>query len=310
MTASTIVHDALVYSSEDAYLSTVVPFLEEGLAAGEGAVVATHARNRALLSDALGPRAGEVVMVDSGDVYRSPQDAVAAYHEVIGGFLSAGRPSVRAIGEVAYPADPDEQRAWMVYEPIAHTVFAESPLHVICPYDTRLLPPFLLEHAARTHQHLCGDIDAPDGAGFRDPEEVLRSLGETFPFPTTGRPDAEIDLADRDLARARRVFADLVARHLSADRAEEAALAITELLTNGMRYGTGSVAAAVWLLPDVLVCEVANDGPPIEDPAAGYRPPEPTAGGGMGLWIVRRLADAMSVARTERGPVVRFAMSA
>lgn len=310
MTPATIVHDALLYDSEEAYLSALVPFLREGIAAGEGTVVATNGPNRKLLADALGPQSKDVLLVDSADVYRTPQAAVAAYHQVIGGFLSEGRPSVRAVGEVAYPSTVDAQQGWLVYEPVAHSAFADVPLHVICPYDRRVLPAALIDHAQRTHQHVHEDALARPSPTFQEPGEALRSLPDVFPLAIETAPDVAMEVGAGGLGDARRSFAELVGRHLSSDRAEEAALVITELLTNGLRHGSGSVGAEVWLLPGGVVCEVRNEGPPIEDPIAGYRPPNPAAGGGMGLWIVRQLVDAMHVGRSERGPVVRFALTA
>lgn len=48
-------NNALVYESEDDYLACAVPFLREGIEAGEGAIVAHTKPGLAMMRDALGP---------------------------------------------------------------------------------------------------------------------------------------------------------------------------------------------------------------------------------------------------------------
>ena len=51
-----LIHEALVYSSDEEFLERLVPFLQEGLAAGDPARVVLTPNKSALLRDALGAR--------------------------------------------------------------------------------------------------------------------------------------------------------------------------------------------------------------------------------------------------------------
>lgn len=300
-------HDAFIYSSSDEYLATTVPFLLEGVAAGEGVVVATHDHNRVALEDALGPSAGRVMFVPSSDVYRSPHAAVAAYHSVLSHFAAQGKARVRAIGEVAYGPDERAHDAWLRYEPIAHAIFEGAPLSVICPYDARALPSRLVDHARRTHPHLAAAGSRLPSPDFVRPEEMIRTLPQRTAFGMSGAPDVSVGAAGSDVRPVRHMISDALAGRLSAQRAEEASIAIGEVLANGVRHGAGRVSAALWSHPDAIVCRIHNDGPAIGDSFAGYRPPVDPENGGMGLWIARQLSDEMAITNDARGPIVTMA---
>lgn len=306
MTA-TLEHDALIYRTPEEFLRGAVPFLRSGIANGEGVVVATGSRNRAALEGALGPDAGEVLFVSAEEVYRSPAVAVAAYHGVIESFLRRGKRSVRAIGEVFYGHDRRTHVSWLRYESLAHAIFECDPLHAICPYDAAALPARLIDHAIRTHPHLVGPGGRHSNAEFVRPDAMLRMLPELVSFNPHGAPDLSVGAAGEDIAPVRRLMAQAIARRLSPSRAEEAMIAVGELLANGVRHGRGRVSAAVWTYPEAIVVRIHNEGPPITDAVAGYRPPRDPANGGMGLWIARQFADELAIRHDDRGPVVTLA---
>lgn len=302
--SGTLEHDALIYRTPDEFLAATVPFLRAGIQGLEGVVVATTDRNRALLESALGAAASQVMFVAAGDVYRSPAAAIAAYHGVIDTFLRQGKKSVRAIGEVAYGEDRRAHESWLRYEPVAHAIFQDAPLHAICPYDATVLPARLIDHAARTHPHLLSDEHRQSNTAFIRPDAMLRMLPEMLSHEPHGAPDLSVGASGDDIVPVRRMVAEALASRLTAARAEEAMIAIGELLSNGVRHGRGRVSAALWTRSEVLVVRVHNEGPPIDDPYAGYHPPEHPASGGMGLWIARQFADELAIRHDARGPIV------
>jgi anti-sigma regulatory factor (Ser/Thr protein kinase) len=294
-------HDALIYDSDEKYLAAMRPFLLEGLDSGQGVAVATNERNKALLAKALGDRASEVLFVPGEDVYATPETAIRSYHGVIELFRRQGKSSVRAIGEVDYTGDTPR---WLRYEPIAHSVFEASPLHVTCPYDARTLPSELVEHARKTHPHLLEESGRASNEHFIAPLEVLQALGQIPSILPSSKPSMTVRATVDNTTSSRRAITDVVARVLSPERTSEAVLAIAEVVTNGLKHGRGSTTASLWTLPDRLVCLVRNAGPTIDDPLAGYRPPKQAATGGMGLWIARQLADRLEISADSQGPVV------
>lgn len=305
--STTLTHDAMIYGNDDAYLATTVPFLREGIERGEGTVVATHERNRASIGHALGAAAHDVVFVPSSEVYRSPQAAIAAYDNVIEMFRKQGRTSIRAIGEVAYPADERAHDDWLRYEPLAHSVFSDAPLHVICPYDTRALPGRLIDHARRTHPHVHADTARQPSSAFEDPTGILRAFMPPLPFDTSAPPALEIDGSALSARAARMRFEQLIARALPHERVAEAVLAFAEMLANASRHGDGPATAQTWIFDEAVLCRVRNDGPAITDPCAGYRPPSRAEVGGRGLWLARQLADGFAIEHDARGPIVSLA---
>lgn len=299
---SPIRHEALIYGSDDEFARAAAPFVADGIAEGSGVVVATHDRNRDLLLRMLGRDAESVVFAPSSDVYASLPSAIRAYHEAIDGFLRRGHTSVRAIGEVAYPADLD---GWMQYESVAHAVFVDAPLHVVCPYDARALPPALIDHARDTHPHLRDGDGCHSNDGFVEPHTLLRRYGASAPFVPSGPAALTVHVTGADdLATGRRALAQALQGRLPARRAEEAALVASELITNGLLHGGASVSVGLWDADDAVVLRVDNDGPAVDDPLAGYWPPQGSEHGGMGLWVARQLSDQLSIGAGDRGTVV------
>jgi anti-sigma regulatory factor (Ser/Thr protein kinase) len=94
-------------------------------------------------------------------------------------------------------------------------------------------------------------------------------------------------------------------------------IVLEELLTNLQRYGgrpeaePGVVGVALALDGDRLTIEFADDGPPF-DPLAAPPPDldsalDARAAGGLGLHIVRALAEEAHYARSATGNLVRLA---
>lgn len=299
---TTLQHEALIYDSDEEYVRSVAPFLAEGVARGDGVVVATHDRNRDAIARTLGADAAAVTFVPAAEVYASIPGAVRAYHAAVEGFVQRGHPSVRAIGEVAYP---DAFDGWLAYESVAHAVFADAPLHVICPYDARALPSELVQHARRTHPELRVGDHSRHNHEFDEPEAVMAALPPLPHAAGEGPPLGEVSVGDLDqLAEGRHAFAEILRSQLPARRAREATLVASELLTNGIVHGGAPCSLTIWATPRGVVYQVRNDGPAIDDPFAGYRPPPSPEGGGMGLWVARQLADRLDIAHDGQGTVV------
>lgn len=84
---------------------------------------------------------------------------------------------------------------------------------------------------------------------------------------------------------------------MPAGRVQDLVLAVHELASNAVRHGPGQGRARLWCRDGALCCQVEDGGrAPREGRAAGGTgaagwPCEP----GHGLWVVRLLADEMSV---------------
>src|SRR4029453_11567060 len=143
-------HNALVYESEDEYLARTVPFLREGIDAGEGAIVAHTKPGLAMTREALGPDAVQVTFVDVSDAYTRPAWTLAAYHKVFAGQLEK-TPVLRAVTDVQFGLDPAEWDLWTGYEAVFNRSFAHLPVWVWCSYNVEGTPDPIIEGVWQTH---------------------------------------------------------------------------------------------------------------------------------------------------------------
>jgi len=100
-------------------------------------------------------------------------------------------------------------------------------------------------------------------------------------------------------------------RELSDDLLADLKLAITEACSNSVRHAYGDRAGTVEiryeLRPDRLVVEVADDGPGF-DPREAEVAADELSEGGLGIAIIRAIADEFEIgpARAGRGSRLRF----
>lgn len=112
-----------------------------------------------------------------------------------------------------------------------------------------------------------------------------------------------VDHAPSSAAAARRELgADLAARGLPREVVDDAALILSELVGNAVRYGRplpGNVLQVAWAVePDCLVVKVTDGG---SSQVPHYRPAGPSEVRGRGLTIVNALARTWGVDRYENG---------
>jgi anti-sigma regulatory factor (Ser/Thr protein kinase) len=92
---------------------------------------------------------------------------------------------------------------------------------------------------------------------------------------------------------------------VSPERADDLALAVSEVAANSIRYGGGGGLLRIWRDGQTLVCEVRDRGY-IDDPLIGRTAPEPMAEGQRGLWLVNQLCDLVQLRSLDDGVVVRL----
>jgi len=92
-------HDALLYDDREQLVAAAVPFLLDGLAAGDAAVIATSARTASILREAVDsdPR---VHVLDRGDVYRArTPTAITTFRELADERSAEGAQQVRVVAQ-------------------------------------------------------------------------------------------------------------------------------------------------------------------------------------------------------------------
>jgi anti-sigma regulatory factor (Ser/Thr protein kinase) len=299
------VHDALYYDSDEELLTVAVPFLRDGLEAGEAVAMACPERVRGLLSAALDddPR---VHLLAPDEIYGHSAVAVSAQRSYVEGALRAGAPRVRIVGEVKFGDTEATWRHWARFESVINVGLAEYPALGLCLYDTRRLPADVLAAGKLTHPYLITGGTRRPNPEYVAPRDYL-AAGVPDPLEAT-RPVLDVHEID-DLRRLRHAVLDAVASTPAGpDLAENFLVAVNEVATNAALHGRPPVRLRLWTSAARSVCLVTDSGAGVQDPSAGYVPAHgrDLSRGGMGLWLARQLCDEVDLTTTPDGFTVRL----
>jgi len=301
-------HDALLYDDREQLVAAAVPFLLDGLAAGDAAVIATSAGTASVLRDAVGgdPR---VHVLDRGDVYRArTPTAITTFRQLADERSAEGVQQVRVVGEVDFGETERDWLEWQRYESVINKALADWPLWGLCVFDTQRLPEPLLESARRTHTAVVTPGGRTPNPEYVAPADYLRSL----PIPAEPLENSPPRLWARDVADffglRHAVAAELATVDASRDLVEDFLLAVDEMTSNAVRHGKPPVSLRLWVGADRIVCSIDDHGPGFDDPFAGYGPAhgEDLSRGGMGLWLARQLCDHVDLSADDEGAHVRL----
>ncbi|OJF15879.1 sensor histidine kinase [Couchioplanes caeruleus] len=302
-TAEQFVHPALLYRDDEEYLAGTVPYILDGLAAGEPVAVAVPGPNLTLIRDALGADAERVLLRDMTVAGRNPGRIIPT---VLLAFANAhpGR-RVRLIGEPIWAGrSATEYPACAQHEALINAAFADRPATILCPYNTELLDPVWIEDAYKTHPVMLDADRRFDSASYHDPVAVAASFNRPLPDPPADAATITIDFCTLQAVR-RFAAAHADRAGLTSERIADLALAINELATNTVKYGGGTGELAIWTHERHLVCQL-TDGGHLSDPLAGRIPvPADALNGGRGLLLVHQLCDLVRIHTTPEGTTIR-----
>ncbi|MFJ7338253.1 anti-sigma factor RsbA family regulatory protein [Streptomyces sp. NPDC101110] len=296
-------HPALFYRDEEEYLGGTLPFVHDGLEAGEPVAVAVPGKNLALIRDALGDAAASVRLLDMREAGRNPGRIIPGVLLAFADAQPAGR-RVRIVGEPVWAGrSATEYPACAQHEALINAAFRGRAATIMCPYDVAQLPEHVVADAYATHPAVIhpGSRTAQDSAAYA-PEDVVVRYNE--PLPPV--PEALTFAFESDsLPHARHVAVGEGARlGLVGVKLDDLALATAELTTNSVVHGGGSGVLRVWSEAGYVVCEVRDDGL-LGDALAGRRPVPRDQRGGRGILLVNLIADLVRVHRGDDGTTVR-----
>jgi transcriptional regulator with XRE-family HTH domain len=167
-------HRVLIYSSDDEYLASAVPFLLEGLARSEAVLCVPTKQQDDLLHDALGDDAKGVEFLDSAEWYRTLRGASSGYLTYVKERFERGAPWVRILADAIWAgrsgADVVE---WFRYESMVNLALASSPATIVCTYDSRGLHDAVLADARRTHPELVAAGDSTTNLAYLEPIDFV-----------------------------------------------------------------------------------------------------------------------------------------
>jgi anti-sigma regulatory factor (Ser/Thr protein kinase) len=300
-------HAVAVYESAEDLRRRVLPFLRSGLAAGDSTVAIVSAHAAAQLREALGADHDEIRWQPPGFSYRSLGPMFSNLHRFLTDQSEAGN-SVRLLAENPNVSDDARTAAYLRFEAASNDVLGAHGFPWVCLYDRRRCPAPVLEQATQVHPYL---LD-PDGhrvssGAYLPPDTFLGA----HPGPlSTVPPDVVLDTWVTTAGQVGGV------RHAAGERASTLGLgaedrydfevAAGEVLTNAVRHGERPCRVRVWATAGHVVLRVDDQGPGDDIATKGFRPPNPVHGhlGGMGVWMVRQLADAVHVNTGPAGTAV------
>lgn len=296
-------HEALLWHTAEDFTDTLVPFVDEGLDAGEPVMVAVTPQHTVWLQEALGAAAAqEVTFVDMMALGRNPARIIPAWREFVDGESSGRRPT-RGIGEPIWPGrHAEELLECQLHEALLNVAIEPAtPLWLICPYDAASLDTEVLEEASRSHPVMV-EAGAHRGSAHyvgRPHADALFGAGLSEP---RGRPRMAAYTAETIHRLPAYAKLELWITGLSAERAVQLAAA-TDLLARGsLHRGASDVSIRIWTDRDAVVCEVSDDAP-VTDPLHGRSLP---ADEHEGLWRVNQACDLVQLRSAEGRTTVRI----
>lgn len=303
------VHVGAVVASQAAVVQALLPFVDDGLRAGDLVVLTAPPDTAGEILDVLGERGGPVERDQRiALVGMRPPDAFGLTRKYLDRAAGGGSGRLRIAAHVQRTDNPVGWREGECYEAAANVVLATSPLSALCVYDRSALPPALVAGVARTHPMLLTDGVAERNGDYLDP----RVFGRRLPLPRepveSGRPAFAVDDVP-SLARLRHLLGAVLAEHVPGEEQRgDLHLAVSEVAANAFRHGTRPVSARVWADSTRIVCTISDRGHIFDDPIAGYVPAHgpDLSHGGMGLWLARKLWDAVDLIAGEHGFTVRL----
>lgn len=300
VSGDTFSHHALFYEGVGDYLRGVLPFVQEGLTAGEAALVAVPAPRIDLLRAGLDGSEARVTFIDMAELGRNPARIIPAVRRFTD--THPGR-RTRFVGEPIWPGRSlAETREAARHEALLNVAFADSPTAILCPYDSARLDEVVLADAWRTHpqvtergEHRPSPSYVP--FGVLDGDQSLSALPAHAEVLVFGAGD---------LAQLRRLVEERARRSgLDPDRVQPVVTAVNELATNSLVHGGGTGVLRIWDEDGGLRFQVEDRGH-ITDPLVGRTKVEPGASSGHGLSIVHQLCDLVELRSSPEGTIVRI----
>ncbi|MBN1094403.1 sensor histidine kinase [Blastococcus sp. TML/M2B] len=309
--STTVTHAAAVVGSDADLLAVAVPYLENGLRAGDLVVLSCRPEMAEVVAGALDERLRDVEndprLTLLGN--RAP-DAFSTGISYLERASASRSGRLRVLSGIDFGDDPAGWREGQRFESVANRVLgSDAPLASLCLYDRRYLPAAVVESAAATHPLLVDGAAWVANPRFQDPAEYVPAL----PLPREPVEDVPPVLVIEDaptLAGLRHDIGAVLARVVrDRDQREDALLAAAEIAANAFRHGRPPVSARVWADDRDLVVTITDHGSGFADLLAGFRPAHgPDLGrGGMGLWLARKLFDHVDLLPGPTGLTVRLA---
>ncbi len=303
--ASGLRHEAFFYSGDEALLSAVTSFVEEGIARSESTLVALSQPKLAGLTRRLGSQNSTVSFVDMGQMGANPGLIISVWQDFVVKHRPGG-PGLRGIGE---PITHQRTGAGLVeshhHESMLNLAFKDvDRFSLLCPYDLNALTSDVIERAGTTHPYLNREGVSSASQTFEfshlsdsvlaDPLSEVPSTAQLFEFTKAELGAMRSWLSIRALETG-----------LAVARAQDLILAAHEVASNSVIHGGGGGRLQVWIDDSSLICQITDHGS-ISDPLLGRLPPASERASGRGLWLANNLCDLVQIRSANGETMIRL----
>jgi hypothetical protein len=118
-------HEAGFYRSDAEFAALIVPFAEDGVAAGQPVILGYDDRKASLLRSWLADPAAVTFLADAS-LYATPARAIDSYWRMFEELTAGGATQIRIAGDVPHEGNGGRFAGWDRYESAANTVWTGS----------------------------------------------------------------------------------------------------------------------------------------------------------------------------------------
>ncbi len=260
-------HECVFYSGTGEFLDAMVPFVRDGLARQEPVMVAVAEPRLQALRAALGENAENVIFADMAELGHNPALIIPAWRDFTDRHSGMGRP-VRGIGEPIWATRrPEEIREAQLHEALLNVaVPPDTPLWLLCAYDTTDLDQEVLDEAARSHPVLVESDNYRGSTEYGGTVHVEEIFGGRLPPPQAATSIRTLD----PIHHVQQTLDAATRAGLQVGRAARLAVAIDEL-ARAVDQDTGHVVIRLWYDQTAMIGEIVDPGT-VHDPMIGRGP--------------------------------------
>jgi anti-sigma regulatory factor (Ser/Thr protein kinase) len=299
-------HEAGFYGADAEFAALIVPFAEEGIAAGEPVIIGYDDRKSGLLRSWLSDPSAVTFIGDKG-LYATPARAIATYRRLFDFHVAMGAGQIRIAGDVPHPGNGERFDGWDRYESAVNTVWQDFPVWGRCLYDTTTTPAAVLDIVQRTHPRIVSPSGRRRASGRYQDASVFEGLPYA-PDPLEDTPP-RAELVNRPAAEARHALAQIAGGRIPGTTLQDLLIGVTEAVANAQRHGRPPATVRIWATGDRIAVTVHDQGRGPADRLAGLVPAPgstPDRRLGLGLWVIHQLDIDVALRHTGDGFTIRL----
>jgi hypothetical protein len=297
-------HECVFYTGTTGFLDVMVPFVQAGLARQEPVMVAVAEPRLQALRAVLGEHTEGVIFADMAELGHNPALIIPAWRDFTDRHSGIGRP-VRGIGEPIWATRrPAEIREAQLHEALLNVaVPPDTPLWLLCPYDTTALDDEVLAEAARSHPVLVESDNYRGSTEYGGTVHVEEIFGARLPPPSATTTVLSFDALHH--RHVQQILDAAIGAGLPVDRATRLAVAMDEL-AGSTAQNTGHAVIRYWQEETAMIGEIADHGT-VHDPMIGRGPgPGPFSPRERAIRLSHELCDLVQIRSRPTGSTIRI----